>query len=109
MRPAGLGVLLEESTRSTRRVLPRQRDGGRRQRTGSGTGDRPRCNRRSEGANHEHGQGARAAEDVADELDAAVIALGSRDLKGMKKILGGSVSQQVAEHAGRPVPIVPPR
>jgi nucleotide-binding universal stress UspA family protein len=52
---------------------------------------------------------ARAAEDVADELDAAVIALGSRDLKGMKKILGGSVSQQVAEHAGRPVPIVPPR
>ena len=28
---------------------------------------------------------------------------------GMKKILDGSVSQQVAEHAGRPVPIVPPR
>jgi nucleotide-binding universal stress UspA family protein len=46
--------------------------------------------------------------DVADQLDAAVIVIGSRGLTGMKKILDASVSQQVAEHAGRPVLIVPP-
>ena len=45
---------------------------------------------------------------VADELDAAVIVIGSRGLTGMKKIFDASVSQQVAEHAGRPVLIVPP-
>lgn len=46
--------------------------------------------------------------DVADELDAAVIVIGSRGLTGVKKIFDASVSQQVAEHAGRPVLIVPP-
>jgi nucleotide-binding universal stress UspA family protein len=46
--------------------------------------------------------------DVADELDAAVIVIGSRGLTGMKKIFDASLSQQVAEHAGRPVLIVPP-
>jgi nucleotide-binding universal stress UspA family protein len=45
---------------------------------------------------------------VADELDAAVIVIGPRGLTGMKKIFDASVSQQVAEHAGRPVLIVPP-
>jgi nucleotide-binding universal stress UspA family protein len=45
---------------------------------------------------------------VADELDAAVIVIGSRGLTVMKKIFDASVSQQVAEHAGRPVLIVPP-
>ena len=45
---------------------------------------------------------------VADELDAAVIVIGSRGLTGVKKIFDASVSQQVAEHAGRPVLIVPP-
>ena len=45
---------------------------------------------------------------VADELDAAVIVIGSRGLTGMKKIFDTSVSQQLAEHAGRPVLIVPP-
>jgi nucleotide-binding universal stress UspA family protein len=45
---------------------------------------------------------------VADELDAAVIVIGSRGLTGLKKIFDASVSQQVAEHAGRPVLIVPP-
>ena len=46
--------------------------------------------------------------DVADELDAAVIVIGSRGLTGLKKIVGGSLSQQLAERAGRPVLIVPP-
>jgi nucleotide-binding universal stress UspA family protein len=46
--------------------------------------------------------------DVADEIEAAVIVLGSRGLKGLREQLEGSVSHQVAEHAGRPVLIVPP-
>jgi nucleotide-binding universal stress UspA family protein len=46
--------------------------------------------------------------DVADELDVAVIVIGSRGLTGMKKVFDASLSQQVAEHAGRPVLIVPP-
>jgi nucleotide-binding universal stress UspA family protein len=46
--------------------------------------------------------------DVADEIDAAVIVLGSRGLNGPQELLKGSVSHDVAEHAGRPVLIVPP-
>ncbi len=46
--------------------------------------------------------------DVADEIDAAVIVLGSRGLSGVHEQFLGSVSHQVAEHAGRPVLIVPP-
>ena len=46
--------------------------------------------------------------DVADEVDAALIVIGSRGLSGLKEILDGSLSHQVAEHAGRPVLIVPP-
>jgi nucleotide-binding universal stress UspA family protein len=46
--------------------------------------------------------------DIADELDAAVIVIGSRGLNGLREALDGSVSHQVAEHAGRPVLIVPP-
>jgi nucleotide-binding universal stress UspA family protein len=45
---------------------------------------------------------------VADELDAAVIVIGSRGLNGMREALAGSVSHDVAEHAGRPVLIIPP-
>ena len=45
---------------------------------------------------------------VADEIDAAAIVIGSRGLTGVKEALSGSVSHQVAEHAGRPVLIVPP-
>jgi nucleotide-binding universal stress UspA family protein len=45
--------------------------------------------------------------DVADEIDAAVIVLGSRGLNGFQETFEGSVSHQVAEHAGRPVLIVP--
>ncbi|MEY2434752.1 MAG: hypothetical protein QOC92_4477 [Acidimicrobiaceae bacterium] len=46
--------------------------------------------------------------DVADEIDASVIVLGSRGLSGARELLVGSVSHEVAEHAGRPVLIVPP-
>jgi nucleotide-binding universal stress UspA family protein len=46
--------------------------------------------------------------DVADELDAAVIVIGSRGLKGVRELVEGSLSHEVAEHAGRPVLIVPP-
>jgi nucleotide-binding universal stress UspA family protein len=45
--------------------------------------------------------------DVANEIDAAVIVVGSRGLRGMKERLEGSVSHQIAEHAARPVLIVP--
>ena len=46
--------------------------------------------------------------DVADEVDAAVIVLGSRGVDGLRERFKGSLSHQVAEHAGRPVLIVPP-
>jgi nucleotide-binding universal stress UspA family protein len=46
--------------------------------------------------------------DVADEIDAAVIVLGSRGLRGARELFVGSVSHEVAEHAGRPILIVPP-
>jgi len=46
--------------------------------------------------------------DVADEIDTAVIVLGSRGQTGARELLDGSVSHEVAEHAGRPVLIVPP-
>ena len=46
--------------------------------------------------------------DAADEIDAAVIVLGSRGLKGAREAFEGSVSHEVAEHAGRPVLVVPP-
>jgi nucleotide-binding universal stress UspA family protein len=46
--------------------------------------------------------------DVADELDAAVIVVGSRGLHGAREAVDGSVSHDVATRAGRPVLIVPP-
>lgn len=45
---------------------------------------------------------------IADEIDAAVIVIGSRGLKGLREVVEESVSHAVAEHAGRPVLIVPP-
>jgi nucleotide-binding universal stress UspA family protein len=45
---------------------------------------------------------------VADEIGAAVIVIGSRGLSGISELLKGSLSHEVAEHAGRPVLIVPP-
>jgi nucleotide-binding universal stress UspA family protein len=46
--------------------------------------------------------------DVADEIDAAVIVLGTRGLEPAGELLEGSVSHQVAQHSRRPVLIVPP-
>ncbi len=46
--------------------------------------------------------------DRADEIDAAVIVMGTRGLSGAKELVEGSVSHQVAQHSGRPVLIVPP-
>ena len=45
--------------------------------------------------------------DAATELDVDVIVMGSRGLTGIREALDGSISHQVAEHAGRPVLIVP--
>jgi nucleotide-binding universal stress UspA family protein len=46
--------------------------------------------------------------EVADDIGAAVIVIGSRGLSGARELLHGSLSHEVAEHAGRPVLIVPP-
>lgn len=46
--------------------------------------------------------------DLANEIDAAVIVIGSRGLKGVRERLEGSFSHDVAEHARRPVLVVPP-
>jgi nucleotide-binding universal stress UspA family protein len=46
--------------------------------------------------------------EVADEIAAAVIVIGSRGLGGARELFEGSMSHEVAEHAGRPVLIVPP-
>jgi nucleotide-binding universal stress UspA family protein len=45
---------------------------------------------------------------MADEVDADLIVVGSRGLTGAQELLKGSFSHDVAEHAGRPVLIVPP-
>ena len=45
--------------------------------------------------------------EVADEIDASVIVIGSRGLTGVHEALAESLSHTVAEHAGRPVLIVP--
>jgi len=46
--------------------------------------------------------------DVANDIDAAVIVLGSRGLNAFRELFEGSVSHEVAKHARRPVLIVPP-
>jgi nucleotide-binding universal stress UspA family protein len=46
--------------------------------------------------------------EVGEEIAAAVIVIGSRGLSGARELFEGSMSHDVAEHAGRPVLIVPP-
>ncbi len=45
--------------------------------------------------------------EIADDIDAAVIVLGSSGLTGIHALLEENVSGDVSEHAGRPVLIVP--
>lgn len=45
--------------------------------------------------------------DAADDLDAAVILMGTRGLTRFKSVLMGSVSNAVLQHADRPVIVVP--
>jgi nucleotide-binding universal stress UspA family protein len=46
--------------------------------------------------------------DYANDIDAAVIVMGSHGRHAPGELLKGSVSHEVAAHAGRPVLIVPP-
>ena len=61
-------------------------------------------------ARAEHADGAAWATilAVADEVDASVIVVGARGLSTVSSALLGSVSHAVAQHARRPVLIVPP-
>ena len=45
--------------------------------------------------------------DVADEVDASVIVVGTRGLTGLREVAEGSVSHDVAERAHRPVLVIP--
>lgn len=44
---------------------------------------------------------------VADEVDAVLIVLGSRGLRGVRSLVLGSVSHQVTHHAHQPVLVIP--
>jgi nucleotide-binding universal stress UspA family protein len=46
--------------------------------------------------------------EVADDIDASVIVLGSRGVTGARERFEGSVSHDLARHSGRPVLVVPP-
>lgn len=50
----------------------------------------------------------RAIAEVADEIDARLIVVGSRGLTGAREVVEHSVSHDVARHADRPVLVVPP-
>jgi nucleotide-binding universal stress UspA family protein len=54
-----------------------------------------------------HGSTADAILDVAEELDAEAIVLGTRGLTGVKSLLLGSVSHAVLQHADRLVVVAP--
>jgi nucleotide-binding universal stress UspA family protein len=46
---------------------------------------------------------------VADEIDAAAIVIAGSGLSGLSETIKGKVPRTVAEHAGRPVLLVPPQ
>jgi nucleotide-binding universal stress UspA family protein len=45
---------------------------------------------------------------VADEIGAAAIVIAGSGLSGLSEVMKGKVPRTVAEHAGRPVLLVPP-
>lgn len=47
--------------------------------------------------------------EVADDVDASVIVVGSRGLTGIHERIEGSLSHDLAQHAHRPVLVVPPQ
>jgi nucleotide-binding universal stress UspA family protein len=49
----------------------------------------------------------RSIVDVAHQLEATVVVLGPRGLHGLRELVEGDVSHQVAIHAHRPVLVVP--
>jgi nucleotide-binding universal stress UspA family protein len=49
----------------------------------------------------------RSIVDVAHQVEASVVVLGSRGLHGLRALVEGDVSHQVAIHANRPVLVVP--
>jgi nucleotide-binding universal stress UspA family protein len=46
--------------------------------------------------------------EIADDVDASVIVVGSRGFKGAKELLEHGFSRPLTEHASRPVLVVPP-
>ena len=44
---------------------------------------------------------------IADEVDASLVIVGSRGLRGLRSLMLGSVSHQVVHHAQQPVLLVP--
>jgi nucleotide-binding universal stress UspA family protein len=46
--------------------------------------------------------------ELADDVDASVIVIGSRGLHGAKELIEHSFSRALTEHASRPVLVVPP-
>jgi nucleotide-binding universal stress UspA family protein len=46
--------------------------------------------------------------EVADEIDASVIVVGSHGLTGVRELFEGSVSHDIAQRSSRPVLVVPP-
>jgi nucleotide-binding universal stress UspA family protein len=46
--------------------------------------------------------------EAADEMDAAVIVVGSRGLSGARALFEGSLTHELLQHSGRPLLIVPP-
>ena len=44
---------------------------------------------------------------IADEVDASLVIIGSRGLRGLRSLMLGSVSHQVVHHAHQPVLLVP--
>lgn len=52
---------------------------------------------------------ARAILDAADDEDADLIVLGTRGLTGLRRLVLGSLAHDVAQHAQRPIAIIPSR